>query len=426
MAALQTLLSTNQLSPTCQTNLLNIISQNIIGSNSINSLISVLVNGNLSLSSQASLINFISDTNLPPSSASSLIQILATNNLDPLASTSLINVLVQQPSLPIISQSSLINLLAPNQIDPATQMQLLSLLADPNLDTLSQATLIDTLSARNLPASSQTSVVNAIYSANFSSSSLPTILSILSNVILSTNNVLQIKSLFSNTNVTYIEYVLTLISHTLTNDLISGQNASSLAGLLTQNANLISSGCLSNCSNNGDCQLDASNGTYSCFCARNYAGNACQFIYNPCLAPTLPCLNQGTCVLKPNYENPAVFDFDCVCTSFYNGSSCENLISVCWNVTCSSRGVCVDDGSHRAVCKCIQYYSGSDCEIVEPMKKTVETTQLTATIIAASFLFLLGAAIVLNDVFNIFGRTPKTKPSLKGPFLDVKRFYYKP
>ncbi len=187
---------------------------------------------------------------------------------------------------------------------------------------------------------------------------------------------------------------------------MSNSNDSLLNDLLSLNGGVDVSGCLANCSNHGDCQLDTNN-TYACFCKRNYQGNACQFVYDPCLQSSLSCLNGGTCVLIPNEMDPQTYGFECVCDArFYYGSKCENKYDPCSNFTveCLNGGYCSANNATRgtALCKCLIGYTGEQCEIKNKTKKTVQDTQSYATLIAISIFVILGVLLVGNDVVKLF------------------------
>jgi len=262
-----------------------------------------------------------------------------------------------QPNLPVISQYSLNNILSNDNLNPVIQTELVQVLSTNGLSSESQAQLIETLSAKNLDSSTQTTVINTLFKANLNADSLSGVLNILSNIILSPINIQKIESLFLNsTNITTIEESLTILSHTLNNDLIQlGTNG--ISDVLEQNKNL--NGCLQNCSNNGDCLSE--NNTFVCFCRRNYEGKNCENIYNPCLVN--PCLNEGVCILLPDKINLNTLDFYCKCSDNYNGSRCEEKIDRCEKQTCSNNGYCVDENNNGTSCVCKQYFSGSNCEV---------------------------------------------------------------
>ena len=410
-------LSSNQLSSSSQIQLLDILSGNQILPNTATSLINVLGNTNLSPTTQSNLINYASTTNLPSLSTSSLIQVLASNTLDPASTATLINTLTQ-PSIPLISQSSLINILSNNQ-NPATQLGLINILAVTSLQ--SQTALIDTLSAKNLVPSQQSTVINSISSANFSQNDLSSVLNILSNIILSPSNVLKMQSLLQNsTNITYIESVLGLISQTTYNGLLT-TTLSQISSILTSQGGQFY-GCLMNCSNNGDCEVE--NGSYTCFCRRNYEGVACQNIYNPCLIKQ--CLNDGICIIIPSALDPTTYDFTCNCSTYYNGSKCENKVDICQNKKCSGNGFCYDD-NHVAKCACLQLYEGDNCEKASEVKKAVVTTQITATVLAAIIMTSIPILILLNDILNFFNVNTNKKifKKINRKYQpEIHKFYY--
>ncbi len=101
-------------------------------------------------------------------------------------------------------------------------------------------------------------------------------------------------------------------------------------------------GCLSNCSNRGQCSLNDEN-KFICKCEMFYTGDSCQTDVRACSAK--PCQNNGTCieVSKPGQE---INDYACNCSSpFYSGLRCEIKFNVCWNKTCSMNGKCFNNNS---------------------------------------------------------------------------------
>lgn len=71
-----------------------------------------------------------------------------------------------------------------------------------------------------------------------------------------------------------------------------------------------------------------------------------------------PCLNQGVCIPKWNWELPS--DYICECKSGFNGTHCEKNIDDCVNNECGWSAECVDL-INTYVCLCNDGRYGKDC-----------------------------------------------------------------
>ena len=155
------------------------------------------------------------------------------------------------------------------------------------------------------------------------------------------------------------------------------------------------SGCLANCSNQGQCQLDSLTQKLICQCQGNYSGSSCQTNLLPCSQVT--CLNNGTCsnVFNESISNESNYTFLCKCQSNSYGQYCENQVNLCLNVNCSSQGYC-----SQGECKCFYSFYGDHCELASTLKKVVSYVQITSLIIllfsSATLVFL----IIFNDLAN--------------------------
>ena len=362
-------------------------------------LLSVLSSNSLDTPAQASLISFVTNNSLPSQSVTLLLNILVQNNLDPATASALVSVVTEQ-NLPIISQSYLINMLSKNQLNTQTQTGLINVMASTNLTTDSQSALLGTLLAPNMDSARQSLVINSLTSSSFTGDNLDMIIAGISNIIFSMKNLARMNSILSNsTNITKTLGDLTLLANTLNSALFTGNSTAILSIMSGNSADL--SGCLVNCSNNGDCEY--MNGTFSCFCKQNYQGNACQTFYNPC--STYPCLNNGTCVLVPMSSNPDVLDFVCKCNStLFAGARCQLPIDYCGNRTCNGHGHCMSEDG-KAVCQCVQYYYGTDCEQVETtviVTEKVKTFSTTFTAVSMAAIYSVGIFFdVLRFGFNM-------------------------
>ena len=155
-------------------------------------------------------------------------------------------------------------------------------------------------------------------------------------------------------------------------------------------------GCLYNCSQNGQCILDPSSQMYSCNCLTNFVGTSCQSDVRPC--SKYPCLNNGTCI---NVDTNDLLSFKCECQYPYYGVFCEVKGNLCENITCSSHGYCWAD-EKQAQCKCFIDFYGDNCENVTVFIKIIKNVRITSLLICLTCISLFWLIIVLNDVSNLF------------------------
>ena len=156
--------------------------------------------------------------------------------------------------------------------------------------------------------------------------------------------------------------------------------------------------CLSNCSNNGKCELNSDKFTCSCF--DNYTGENCNQFRNPCMY--FPCMNNGTCIHFSNQNSSDLTKkFKCECSNLYHGLNCENKIDICKNEICSGNGVCFDNSS-IPTCKCVLYYLGEKCEIQSKTLNNLKTTRITSAAIAFILIILFYLQFVVRDMLDHF------------------------
>jgi hypothetical protein len=191
-------------------------------------------------------------------------------------------------------------------------------------------------------------------------------------------------------------------------------NSSQIIGILNSNFDL--SGCIVNCSNNGQCQFDSLINNFFCSCNSVYlSGYACQIDSRPCSSN--PCLNNGTCVdystsskynissiLGKNYSS-----FNCLCDENYKGTYCESKIDVCQNETCSNNGNCIDL-NNKAKCECFSMYSGEKCESESNELKTVKKIISLASILAIVIIVLLYSCFVCMDITKYCCKSVNKRP----------------
>jgi hypothetical protein len=149
--------------------------------------------------------------------------------------------------------------------------------------------------------------------------------------------------------------------------------------------------CLTNCSNNGVCELDPATQKLFCSCNQHFTGSKCNIDTRPCSYG--PCLNNATCI----NTNSTTLGYTCECNGFYTGNNCETQIDLCQNETCSSNGKCsvVDN---KAKCKCFQYYSGDNCQNMDQSLVTIKNIISTASIIAITLIISFYFLIILSDL----------------------------
>ena len=173
-------------------------------------------------------------------------------------------------------------------------------------------------------------------------------------------------------------------------------NNSEIINLLNSNYDL--SGCIVNCSNNGQCKFNSIINNFYCSCYSIYFGGyACQIDTRPCSSN--PCLNNATCVDYSTSSNYSSSSFSCVCDEYYmyKGVYCESKIDVCRNETCSTNGYCLDL-NNKAKCVCSSMYWGERCEMESNELKTEKQIISIASILAIIIIILFYIFIVLLDV----------------------------
>ena len=158
------------------------------------------------------------------------------------------------------------------------------------------------------------------------------------------------------------------------------------------------SGCLIQCSNNGQCTFDPIAQKYVCECNPYFSGTGCERDLRLCESSSSPCLNNGTCISL--FENTS-YSFVCDCTSGFRGVNCENSVNMCANLNCSSHGYCIaESNTGVAKCKCLVSYSGEHCEIEESSVKLTHGVQIVSVTICVVFFVMIGLLVILNDVGN--------------------------
>lgn len=197
-----------------------------------------------------------------------------------------------------------------------------------------------------------------------------------------------------------------------------------LAELIMANYTGDLTGCLLNCSSNGECIQNLTSEIISCLCYQNFTGDACDLDMRAC--SSLPCLNGGTCV-----DILTNLTFSCTCDPYYTGPNCATKIDVCANEICSSHGSCADV-NNTAMCKCYQNYFGSKCENEQESLKTVKKVIRSTSIIAIIFLILFYLIFVASDFHSWYiGRNrrrrreeAKKQPQEKSVNLGAIRYKY--
>ena len=153
------------------------------------------------------------------------------------------------------------------------------------------------------------------------------------------------------------------------------------------------SDCLTNCSNQGHCTVDAS-GNFVCDCLEGFTGKRCSTDQRPC--SVYPCINQGKCI---DIKNGSSFSFICDCPYPFYGSRCQDKIDICKNITCSGNGYCVGNGT-QPLCVCADQYLGSNCENESEKLKVIKKVINVASAIAVTALVLFFTSFIAIDVAN--------------------------
>ena len=177
--------------------------------------------------------------------------------------------------------------------------------------------------------------------------------------------------------------------------------------ILLQTAFYDLTGCLRNCTNQGECKLDPITQKLYCECNPYFMGSSCEYNVDPCAK--WPCLNNGTCTPTLNDTSSSI---KCQCTKSYYGINCENKINMCTNQTCSFNGYCISNGTVNQ-CICFTYYYGFNCENETAFVRVIQMVQIISLIIFLVFTVTFVTLIIVNDVLNLIGIKNKTHVDLK-------------
>ena len=198
------------------------------------------------------------------------------------------------------------------------------------------------------------------------------------------------------------------------------------------NSNYDLSGCIVNCTNNGQCKFDSINTKFICSCFSNYmSGYACQIDTRPCSSN--PCLNNATCVDYSNSGNNSMAallgtnssSFYCSCGKYYKGTYCESKIDLCQNETCSNNGNCFEF-NNMPKCKCFSMYSGDKCETQSSELKNVKTIISYTTILAIITIVLFYSSFILMDATKYSFKKNNILPIQPKETVIMKKYSYIP
>jgi len=154
------------------------------------------------------------------------------------------------------------------------------------------------------------------------------------------------------------------------------------------------SGCLSNCSNNGQCTSQSHK--IQCVCLPGFSGSACEIDLRVCSPKNSKCLNNGPCI-ETNDTN----GFICNCTQLYTGVYCETKIDLCENVTCSKHGNCVDLGNSTK-CDCFNLYLGDFCQTESVELVKIKGAISIASVIALTIIIGFYCCFIIMDFLKYF------------------------
>ena len=166
------------------------------------------------------------------------------------------------------------------------------------------------------------------------------------------------------------------------------------------------SDCLQNCSNKGECAIDAVNKKFECICFENYAGSNCETSLNPCILNN-PCLNNGSCIFKLNTTK----NYECGCdpNKFY-GDKCEFRFDLCANYSCLNKGICtINEQTISPYCSCLEYFSGDRCETQSDELKKRKGFISFASAVAIISIIIFYLIILIQDLLNAFVCKPLKK-----------------
>ena len=114
------------------------------------------------------------------------------------------------------------------------------------------------------------------------------------------------------------------------------------------------------CSNNGTCVSILTTNTFKCLCTSSYQGTTCNNLIipianNPCSSN--PCNIYQTCTSNGN-------NYSCSCPPMFTGSLCETKIRACNNSPCQNNAICIDNLAYgNYSCICPAGLKGTNCEL---------------------------------------------------------------
>jgi hypothetical protein len=197
-------------------------------------------------------------------------------------------------------------------------------------------------------------------------------------------------------------------------------NSSLMTNLLNSNYDL--SGCIVNCSNNGQCKFDSLINNFFCSCNSIYlSGYACQIDSRPCSSN--PCLNNATCVDYSNSKSYNSSSFSCLCDEYHSGAYCESEIDICQNETCSRNGNCFDLNK-KPKCKCFNMYSGDRCELESNELKTTKQIISYSTIIAIAVIIMFYCCFFLMDISKYLCKKNRHPSAFHKKAVIMRKYTY--
>ena len=198
-----------------------------------------------------------------------------------------------------------------------------------------------------------------------------------------------------------------------------------LLGYLETDVGLLN--CLSNCSNNGQCQFDNTTSLFSCKCDDYFTGTNCGTNQKPCASNV--CHNNGDCsqTLKPNSLN--VFVYNCTCNSRFTGRYCEKRVDFCKKTkrNCSGNGYCKSNknaSSNYTACRCFTSYSGDDCQFKSRHLEANSVITALATTVAVIFNVSLVLLLVGMDLRNLQNNCLHKKINVQTIRVTLKNNYF--
>ncbi|CAF3935144.1 unnamed protein product [Rotaria sp. Silwood2] len=141
---------------------------------------------------------------------------------------------------------------------------------------------------------------------------------------------------------------------------------------------------------------------YECICPLHISGEHCQYLKYPFGY----CINGGNLIEIADLN--AKSKEKCSCPQGFEGDHCEDNIDDCINITCSNRGMCLDDiNSYR--CSCFDGFYGNQCEEKNVQMILLQVASKSFASVAILVIISIACLIIASDIHTYLTRKKQTK-----------------